>query len=87
MHWFVNRFHDHLRDAPHRVHSGVRRVRGRRPGAREVNDGADTGTCANAGFPDGDHVNNANMTTLPDGLPPIMEMYLYRAFRAAASTT
>src|SRR3954454_14832130 len=28
------------------------------------------------GFPDGNHIDNANMNTPPDGVPPTMEMYL-----------
>ncbi|MFG1816391.1 M36 family metallopeptidase [Kribbella sp. NPDC049174] len=37
-------------------------------------DGAATG--ANGG-PDANHVNNANMNTPPDGIPPTMQMYLF----------
>jgi hypothetical protein len=39
-------------------------------------DGAATG--ANGG-PDANHVNNANMSTPPDGTPPTMQMYLFHA--------
>ncbi len=28
------------------------------------------------GFPDGNHIDNANMNTPPDGVPPTMQMYL-----------
>ncbi len=36
-------------------------------------DGADTDN----GCPDGNHIDNANMTTPPDGTPPTMQMYLW----------
>jgi extracellular elastinolytic metalloproteinase len=36
-------------------------------------DGADTA----GGFPDGNHIDNANMSTPPDGTPPTMQMYLW----------
>ena len=39
----------------------------------ETDDGASTG-------PDGDHVNNANMATLPEGIPPRMQLYLFEGF-------
>ena len=42
-------------------------------------DGAATG-------PDGDHANNANMFTPPEGESPIMQMYLWRSpFRTVSS--
>ncbi|WP_344212256.1 M36 family metallopeptidase [Kribbella sancticallisti] len=37
-------------------------------------DGAATGA---DGGPDANHVNNANMSTPPDGIPPTMQMYLF----------
>nr|WP_202886043.1 M36 family metallopeptidase [Kribbella sandramycini] len=39
-------------------------------------DGAATGA---DGGPDANHVDNANMNTPPDGTPPTMQMYLFRA--------
>jgi len=36
-------------------------------------DGADTA----AGLPDDNHLDNANMSTPPDGTPPTMQMYLF----------
>jgi len=36
-------------------------------------DGANTDN----GFPDGGHIDNANMSTPPDGTPPTMQMYLW----------
>ncbi|GAA5154114.1 hypothetical protein GCM10023340_37070 [Nocardioides marinquilinus] len=46
-------------------------------------DGADTAN----GLPDGNHVNNANFNTPPDGTPPTMQMYLNRDGYLAASST
>jgi len=46
-------------------------------------DGANT----DHGFPDGDHVNNANFSTPPDGHRPTMQMYLnYAPYLAASSS-
>ncbi len=46
-------------------------------------DGADT----DHGFPDGNHVNNANFNTPPDGRRPRMQMYLnYSPYLAASSS-
>ena len=36
-------------------------------------DGANTAN----GLPDGNHIDNANMSTPPDGIPPTMQMYLW----------
>ena len=38
-------------------------------------DGADT----DSGMPDGNHIDNANMNTPPDGIAPTMQMYLFHA--------
>jgi hypothetical protein len=46
-------------------------------------DGANTDN----GFPDGDHVNNANFNTPPDGHRPRMQMYLNDDFYLAASSS
>ncbi|MGI8522985.1 MAG: M4 family metallopeptidase, partial [Nocardioides sp.] len=43
-------------------------------------DGANTLTDNNGnpvGLPDGNHIDNANMSTPPDGTPPTMQMYLF----------
>ena len=37
--------------------------------------------------PDGDHVNNANMFTPPDGQSPLMQMYLFRTIVRSATST
>ncbi|HET7475382.1 MAG TPA: M36 family metallopeptidase [Dermatophilaceae bacterium] len=44
-------------------------------------DGANTAS----GLPDGNHVNNANMSTPPDGIPPTMQMFLFHAPGASAA--
>jgi hypothetical protein len=75
--YFTSVFHDHLQAAP----IGFTRAAGNfetRDGDQvEVNDldGANTDN----GFPDGNHVDNANMATPPDGTPPTMQMYLQPA--------
>lgn len=80
--YFVNRFHDHLRDAP-----GI--VFNKASGALEADgDGTDElderveiqvvdGANTDGGFPSPDHVNNANMLTLPAGTPARMQLYLW----------
>jgi len=50
------------------------------PVVANVLDGADTGA---PGLPDRDHRYNANMLTLPDGIPPRMQMYLFPAIPGA----
>ena len=86
--WFVNNFHDYLQaDAGIQFDDrsgnfeqsssggiGLDRVQA------QVDDGAETGT----GSPDCDHLNNANMLTLPESAPsslrgPQMQMYLWTA--------
>ena len=45
-------------------------------------DGANTltdGSGNPVGLPDGNHIDNANMSTPPDGTPPTMQMYLFHA--------
>ena len=68
--YLANRFRDHLAASPINFtgFSGVDRVH------LHADDGAGTG-------PDGNHRNNANMLTLPEGTPPVMQMYLWAARR------
>ena len=65
--YLVNRFRDHLAQDPDIRFDGF-------AGADEVrvetDDGASTG-------PDAAHLNNASMSTLPEGLPPLMQLYLF----------
>ncbi len=79
--FFVNKFHDHLLRRPigftedagnfekkNRSGNG----RGRDAVQTQTLDGANT----QSGLPDGAHIDNANMSTPPDGTAPIMQMYL-----------
>ena len=73
--YYVNRFHDHLRDAP----IGFTRAAGN---FEAIDDDAvqaqpDDGATTAGGHPDANHVDNANMATPSDGIPPIMQMYLF----------
>ncbi len=65
--YLVNRFRDHLAQDPDIRFDGF-------SGADEVlvetDDGASTG-------PNAAHLNNASMSTLPEGLPPLMQLYLF----------
>lgn len=81
--YLANNFHDYL----------VRRPIGFTPAAGNFEradgdplllnalDGADT----SRGFPDGDHVDNANMATPPDGIAPTMQMYVWHVPNAPNS--
>jgi len=44
-------------------------------------DGANTAN----GFPDGNHIDNANMATPPDGIAPTMQMYLWHFPKAPSA--
>ncbi|MCO8276137.1 M36 family metallopeptidase [Actinoplanes sp. TRM 88003] len=71
---FLGTFHDHLKAGP----IGFTRAAGNfeaRDGDAvqgQAMDGANTAD----GLPDPNHVDNANMNTPPDGIPPVMQMYL-----------
>ena len=73
--YLANRFRDHLAASPINFagFSGVDRV------SLHTEDGASSG-------PDGDHRNNANMLTLPEGTPPVMQMYLWGRSEAGNDT-
>jgi extracellular elastinolytic metalloproteinase len=71
--FFVNNFHDHLKAAPIGFTAAAGNFEGIDPLQAEPIDGANT----DAGFPDGNHVDNANMNTPPDGISPRMQMYLF----------
>jgi hypothetical protein len=75
--YFTSVFHDHLQAAPIGFTRAAGNFETRDGDAVEVNDldGANTDN----GFPDGNHVDNANMSTPPDGTPPTMQMYLQPA--------
>jgi extracellular elastinolytic metalloproteinase len=87
--YYVNNFHDWLEQAP----IGFDVASGNFEGADKVvahsNDGANTGTASTflgANMPDENHVNNANMLTLPDSFPPRMQMYLFTSFTGNYAT-
>src|SRR5207344_2989628 len=76
VYYYLGKFHDHLAAAP----IGFTRAAGN----FEAVDGdaiqANTDDGANLanGLPDFFHTDNANMETPPDGIPPRMQMYLFR---------
>jgi hypothetical protein len=72
--WYVNRFHDHLAAAP----IGFTAADGNFEGVDRVLVQTDDGANTAAGLPDAQHVDNANMATLPDGQSPRMQMYLFK---------
>jgi hypothetical protein len=80
---FLNQYHHHLKVKPigfteaagnfqqiNRTGKG----KGNDPVQGQASDGANT---LGNGFPDGNHLDNANMFTPPDGSPPRMQMYLF----------
>jgi extracellular elastinolytic metalloproteinase len=75
--YFTSVFHDHLLAAPIGFTRAAGNFETRDGDPVQVNDldGANTDN----GFPDGNHVDNANMATPPDGTPPTMQMYLQPA--------
>jgi hypothetical protein len=80
--YLANTYHDYLqkdRAIGFTPKAGNFTTAGGDPVLQQVLDGADTGTGDDAGTPDGDHIDNANMNTPPDGIPPTMQMYLWHA--------
>ena len=75
--YFNSVFHDHLRAAPIGFTRAAGNFETRDGDPVQVNDldGANTDN----GLPDGNHVDNANMSTPPDGTSPTMQMYLQPA--------
>jgi hypothetical protein len=79
--YFVNRFHDHLLAKPvgfteaagnFERDNSTNKGKGHDAVQTHTMDGASTDN----GLPDANHVDNANMTTPPDGTAPTMQMYL-----------
>jgi hypothetical protein len=72
--YLANRFHDWLARPAIGFDAGDGNFQrnGGDPLLLHAMDGANTAN----GLPDADHVNNANMSTPPDGVPPTMQMYL-----------
>jgi extracellular elastinolytic metalloproteinase len=75
--YLASTYHDYLAKAPigFTAQAGNFEASGGDPVLINALDGADTA----AGLPDGNHVDNANMSTPPDGVPPTMQMYLWHA--------
>jgi extracellular elastinolytic metalloproteinase len=79
--FFVNKWHDHLKAAPigfteaagnFQLKNHSKKGKGGDAVATQTDDGANT----NRGLPDGNHIDNANMSTPPDGHRPTMQMFL-----------
>ncbi len=70
-------YHNYLEAAPFGFTSaaGNFELRGGDPVLLNDMDGADSDN----GLPDGNHIDNANMSTPPDGIAPTMQMYLLHA--------
>jgi hypothetical protein len=75
--YFASNFHDYLAKSPIRFTraAGNFSADGGDPVMLNTLDGADTAN----GLPDGNHIDNANMSTPPDGISPTMQMYLFHA--------
>ena len=86
IYWFTNEFHDHLLTPAigfteasgnfELVNQDGQGGQGNDDVFLEGFDGANTGF----GYPDDNHLNNANMLTRPDGQSPTMQMYLFSQF-------
>jgi extracellular elastinolytic metalloproteinase len=87
--YFVNNFHDWLEAAPIGFDAASGNFEDDDKVVANANDGADTGVPGaflGEHMPDGDHVDNANMLTPPDGFSPRMQMYLFTSFTGAFAT-
>ncbi|MGH3358508.1 MAG: M36 family metallopeptidase, partial [Nocardioidaceae bacterium] len=73
--YLASNFHDYLKAEPFgfTAAAGNFEASDRDPILLHTLDGANTGE----GVPDGNHIDNANMATPPDGTPPTMQMYLW----------
>jgi extracellular elastinolytic metalloproteinase len=72
--WYANHFHDHLAAGPIGFTPAQGNFAGDDPVLVETDDGAN----GPGGLPDGNHVDNANMSTPPNGQSPVMQMYLFK---------
>jgi extracellular elastinolytic metalloproteinase len=75
--YLANVYHDHLANSSIGFDAADGNFAGDDPVEQNTDDGADTADPGNDGGPDGDHINNANMSTPPDGISPRMQMYLF----------
>ena len=73
--WHNSNFHDYLEKGPigFTAAAGNFEAAGDDQVYLNALDGANTDN----GLPDGNHIDNANMSTPPDGNPPLMQMYLF----------
>jgi hypothetical protein len=81
--YFVNNFHDWLEQPPIGFNAASGNFEGPDKVVAHANDGANTGVPGvflEEHMPDPAHVNNANMFTPPDGVPPRMQMFLFTSF-------
>ncbi|MCW2794866.1 MAG: peptidase fungalysin [Nocardioides sp.] len=79
--FFVNNFHDHLMAAPIGFTEAAgnfqaKNLTGADGDGDAVRTQTDDGANTADGLPDGNHIDNANMSTPPDGTAPVMQMYL-----------
>jgi hypothetical protein len=79
--YFVNNWHDHLKASPigfTEAAGNFQRKNSTKHGIGHdaVQTQTDDGANTDHGMPDGGHVDNANMSTPPDGHAPRMQMYL-----------
>jgi hypothetical protein len=79
--FFVNNWHDHLKAAPIGFTEAAgnfqrKNFSGKGIGHDAVSTNTDDGANTDHGLPDGGHIDNANMSTPPDGHSPRMQMYL-----------
>ncbi|MEP6796498.1 MAG: M36 family metallopeptidase, partial [Lapillicoccus sp.] len=81
--YLANAFHDYLAAAPFgfTAQAGNFETSDGDPVLLQALDGADTA----GGLPDSNHIDNANMSTPPDGTPPTMQMYLWHSPGATAA--
>jgi hypothetical protein len=88
VYFFVNTFHDHLLAAPigfteaagnFQLTNSTGQGEDGDPVLAEADDGANTQRIGGAltGMPDGNHIDNANFNTPPDGFAPRTQMYLF----------
>jgi extracellular elastinolytic metalloproteinase len=90
--YFVNNWHDHLKKAPigfteaagnFQLKNHSKKGKGGDPVTTQTDDGANTGNGSLRGLPDANHIDNANMSTPPDGHRPTMQMYLQHTPRTS----
>jgi hypothetical protein len=83
--YLASNFHDYLKKAPisFTPAAGNFDRNGGDPVMLNTLDGANT----SGGMPDGNHIDNANMSTPPNGISPTMQMYLFHVPGASDDPT